>query len=139
MEGLGRPGLNARSESSSKISREDLCGFSEECRDLCGDLERECSEILEILENPERRTINRCESCILREYLEEKGFEAMYYKHDDREIMFAKIERVLAELREDGGEIIPLESLREYLEDLENFSIYPSEVAERIRKWIETE
>ncbi|MEM3806126.1 MAG: hypothetical protein QXV08_08730, partial [Desulfurococcus sp.] len=70
---------------------------------------------------------------------EEKGFEAMYYKHDDREIMFAKIERVLAELREDGGEIIPLESLREYLEDLENFSIYPSEVAERIRKWIETE
>jgi len=60
----------------------------------------------------------------------------MPYKLDDEDILFARYGDLFIELRGDTGEIIPVGELNDYLSDLEEFSIYPREVLNELKKWL---
>ncbi|MEZ0290118.1 MAG: hypothetical protein ABWJ42_03385 [Sulfolobales archaeon] len=110
-----------------------VCSYAELCEEICEDLERTCEELIGFLKSSERKSINKCHSCVLRSFFEETGLsEVMYF---DEYTLFIKYKNLLIELREDGGEIVPIDQLDEYISDLEDFNLYPREVVERLRSW----
>jgi len=114
-----------------------ICGGADQCLESCPDLEKACSDIIEILKSEMRRSFDQCVSCLLKAFIEGQGSgEVMIYSYDDKEIVFVRLRDFLFELRDDGGEAVPQVFLNEYLKDLEEFSLYPHETIEELKKWL---
>jgi len=115
---------------------ESICVSDSICRENCGDIESECSKLLEILSSRKRSSLSKCHVCLLREFFEsQEDIVMMPYTQDDEEILFIRYRDLFFELREETGEVIPLNELSEYLSDVEEFLIYPREVVNELRKW----
>jgi len=114
-----------------------ICGGADQCLESCPDLEKACSDIIEILKSETRRSFDQCVSCLLKAFIEDQGAgEVMIYSYDDKETVFVRLRDFLFELRDDGGEAVPHAFLNEYLKDLEEFSLYPHETIEELKKWL---
>lgn len=115
---------------------EEICREVSGCEDVCGDIERACGEIREALYGGARRSLDRCQACVLGLYIEGLGRDMMIYEYDEKRVVFAVLEGVFLELREDGGEAVPLEHIDEYIRDLRDFGIYPEDLIKEITRWV---
>ena len=115
----------------------DICLGRDLCVDLCVDLDAECSDLIDLLDTKRRKTLSACQSCLLREYFENKDSASMLiYELDERTVVFIRSSDLFLELRDDGGEAVPLSEVMDYLSDLEEFSLYPSDLIDSLRKWL---